>query len=415
MSAASGWPWPDIRWQEPQANLIPCPPVTARGAGGCSSGNQSGGLALPPILAASYSLLLPGALMMPSTFTAVGCTLSGMLKAQSGSPAGTLSSACCALTSRAMSEASAHTRTPVRTDMRRIRFTVPLPFALVCPGKRNDVHDKRQGPPRLPILRSAAGLLRARPARCVRCRCITALSQLRVRCGKSMHAQRHPAGRLIVSSEVGARQLQRCIVIRGIERDGRQRGRAHVEFPRLDRAEHIDAPAVHAHAERAPDRRGSGVGVLAHKTHTDALAAAAGDDQEALDIPELVVLGAGKEPLDQCKCRIVDQLPPGFAEGAAIDAKAHDLAAADEPLRFEWNGGRRLEQGVVDAHLAPVILNALVEHVLHLAYEVAARWRHRRIEPDIVNPELHHWGHMSGGAASQRQHTRRVAHGAERV
>ena len=28
MSAASGWPWPDIRWHEPHANLIPWPPVT---------------------------------------------------------------------------------------------------------------------------------------------------------------------------------------------------------------------------------------------------------------------------------------------------------------------------------------------------------------------------------------------------
>src|SRR5258708_3545053 len=31
MSAASGWPWPDIRWQAPHANLIPWPPVTDRG------------------------------------------------------------------------------------------------------------------------------------------------------------------------------------------------------------------------------------------------------------------------------------------------------------------------------------------------------------------------------------------------
>src|SRR5215831_12297192 len=93
MSAASGCPWPDIRWQAPQANLAPGPPVTALGAGGCSSGNQSGGVALPAIFAASYSLVLPGTLTMPSARIAVGCTLSGMLKVQSGSPAGTASCA----------------------------------------------------------------------------------------------------------------------------------------------------------------------------------------------------------------------------------------------------------------------------------------------------------------------------------
>ena len=40
---------------------------TLRGAAGCSSGNQSGGFALPPIAVASYSLLLPGARTVAGT------------------------------------------------------------------------------------------------------------------------------------------------------------------------------------------------------------------------------------------------------------------------------------------------------------------------------------------------------------
>src|SRR6516165_6995881 len=159
MSADSGWPCPDIRWHEPQANRIPAPPVTARGAAGCSSGNQSGGLALPPILAASYSFALPGALMIPSILTAVGCTLSGMLKAQSGSPAGTLSSAC-ALTSRTMrSGASAPRRIAMRTDlfarrMRRITADLLCDWqqrsAAAYPGEGDSVYRRRR--PRRPSL-----------------------------------------------------------------------------------------------------------------------------------------------------------------------------------------------------------------------------------------------------------------------
>src|SRR5438046_1364211 len=122
-SADSGWPWPDIRWHAPHANLLPGPPATDGGAEGCSSGNQSGGFEFPATLAHSYSLALPGARTMPSGRTALGCTLSGILNAQSGSPAGTVSSAC-ALTSRAMrSGARAHMTTAMRADEfeRRIR------------------------------------------------------------------------------------------------------------------------------------------------------------------------------------------------------------------------------------------------------------------------------------------------------
>src|SRR5215470_6107915 len=114
-SADSGWPWPDIRWHAPQANRRPGPPATDAGAGGCSSGNQSGGLVLPETLAHSYSLALPGARTMPSGRTAEGCSLSGMLKAHSGSPSGRVSGSCALARCATTSEASATTAT--QTDV----------------------------------------------------------------------------------------------------------------------------------------------------------------------------------------------------------------------------------------------------------------------------------------------------------
>src|ERR1700724_4395589 len=117
MSAASGWLWPDIRWHEPHANLTPAPPVTARGAGGCSSGNQSGGFAFPATLAHSYSFALPGALTMPSGRTADGWTLSGMLNVQSGSPGGTERASCAWSPCTMGSDARAHTRAAMQTDV----------------------------------------------------------------------------------------------------------------------------------------------------------------------------------------------------------------------------------------------------------------------------------------------------------
>src|ERR687884_1921112 len=86
MSADSGCPWPDIRWHVPHAFGIG--PFTLFGAGGCSSGNQSGGFALPAIAVASYSLLLPATRTTLGTFGSGGCTLSGMLNAHSGRPFG---------------------------------------------------------------------------------------------------------------------------------------------------------------------------------------------------------------------------------------------------------------------------------------------------------------------------------------
>src|SRR5215468_1504314 len=127
-SADSGWPWPDIRWHAPHANRRPGPPATDGGAGGCSSGNQSGGLVFPETLAHSYSFALPGARTMPSGRTAEGCSLSGMLNAHSGRPAGRVSGSC-ALAFGATSEASAHTRTAMDVLARRIRrFTAGSPL-----------------------------------------------------------------------------------------------------------------------------------------------------------------------------------------------------------------------------------------------------------------------------------------------
>src|ERR1700730_16926424 len=97
ISADSGCPCPDMRWQEPQAGRdTPASPFTIRGAAGCSSGNQSGGFALLAILAASYSLLLPGTRIGPVVSTLGGCALSGMLYAQGGRPLGTDCGACAA-------------------------------------------------------------------------------------------------------------------------------------------------------------------------------------------------------------------------------------------------------------------------------------------------------------------------------
>src|SRR5215467_4417388 len=142
MSAASGWPWPDIRWHAPHANLIPWPPVTDFGAGGCSSGNQSGGLAVPATLAHSYSFALPGALTIPCGRTALGCTLSGMLNAQSGSPAGTVSASCAPSPPAITTGARAHTRTVMRTDVLVRWITAGL---LSHPRRRSAAGYPREG------------------------------------------------------------------------------------------------------------------------------------------------------------------------------------------------------------------------------------------------------------------------------
>src|SRR5258705_10021916 len=86
MSADSGWPCPDIRWHEPHAFGIG--PFTLRGGAGCSSGNQSGGFALPATAVASISFAAPGARTTAGTFGSGGCTLSGILNAHSGRPFG---------------------------------------------------------------------------------------------------------------------------------------------------------------------------------------------------------------------------------------------------------------------------------------------------------------------------------------
>src|SRR5579863_5051590 len=97
-SADSGCPCPDMRWQEPQAIIFtPGSPFTLRGAGPCSSGNQSGGFALLATLAASYSFVLPGTWTGPVGCTLGGCTLSGMLYAHEGRPLG-IDVGTCAVT-----------------------------------------------------------------------------------------------------------------------------------------------------------------------------------------------------------------------------------------------------------------------------------------------------------------------------
>src|SRR5208282_1736957 len=96
--ADSGWPCPDIRWQAPQAIMVTPPsPVTIRGAGPCSLGNQSGGFAVLAVFEASYSLALPGKWIGPVTSTLGGCNLSGMLYAQGGRPLGTDCGTCAAV------------------------------------------------------------------------------------------------------------------------------------------------------------------------------------------------------------------------------------------------------------------------------------------------------------------------------
>jgi hypothetical protein len=91
MSADSGCPCPDIRWQEPHAPSIG--PATTRGGTGCWSGNQSGGFLLSATAAASYSLVLPGTRTIPVIGSMGGCTGSGMLKAHAGRPSGIVTGA----------------------------------------------------------------------------------------------------------------------------------------------------------------------------------------------------------------------------------------------------------------------------------------------------------------------------------
>src|ERR1700722_17175700 len=95
-----------MRWQDPQAIVIPAPPFTERGAGPCSSGNQSGGFALPAMAAASYSFALPLARTIPSGRTEDSWFWSGIFKAQLGRPAGTVR--VCARITGANMHASTH-------------------------------------------------------------------------------------------------------------------------------------------------------------------------------------------------------------------------------------------------------------------------------------------------------------------
>src|ERR1700741_1159759 len=97
MSADSGCPCPDMRWQVPHAIFAsPVSSFTIRGAGPCSSGNQSGGFPLLATWAGSYTLVLFGTVTGPGFSALGGCTLSGMLYAQEGRPLGTDWGTCTA-------------------------------------------------------------------------------------------------------------------------------------------------------------------------------------------------------------------------------------------------------------------------------------------------------------------------------
>src|SRR4249920_33417 len=133
MSADSGWPWPDIRWHDPHAFGIG--PFTLLGAGGCSSGNQSGGFALPAIAVASYSRLLPAARTVAGTFGSGGCTLSGMLYAHSGRPFGIVVGVgfCARTAARATTDITSSVATGTRNAWRMLRI-MRLREAQLQPG-----------------------------------------------------------------------------------------------------------------------------------------------------------------------------------------------------------------------------------------------------------------------------------------
>src|SRR5579859_8043120 len=127
ISADSGCPCPDMRWQEPHAMVTPASPFTIRGAGACSSGNQSGGVAFPAIFAASYSFALPGTRTVPVGSGPGGWTLSGMLNAHEGKPLGTVSGVCAGLTN---AHSEARGRTTIQVFIRYFCVSRLLPVTL---------------------------------------------------------------------------------------------------------------------------------------------------------------------------------------------------------------------------------------------------------------------------------------------
>ena len=58
--ADSGWPSPEARWQDAHPSMSPpAPCATTFGIGACSSGNQSGGLAISSICSCVYAWYFP--------------------------------------------------------------------------------------------------------------------------------------------------------------------------------------------------------------------------------------------------------------------------------------------------------------------------------------------------------------------
>src|SRR5437667_12293964 len=75
-----------MRWQAPQASAPACPFCTMDGAGGCSSGNQSGGFNRSSICAGVYVLVLPATLFGPGSSAGTAPLIAG--NAQDGSRPG---------------------------------------------------------------------------------------------------------------------------------------------------------------------------------------------------------------------------------------------------------------------------------------------------------------------------------------
>ena len=117
MSADSEWPWPDIRWHEPQASVIPGPPCHRWRRGGMFIGKPVRRIRVSGDLGGLVFLRAAGRPHNAFHPTAVGWILSGMLNAQSGSPAGTVSTACAVSCRTMRSGARAHTSTEMRTDV----------------------------------------------------------------------------------------------------------------------------------------------------------------------------------------------------------------------------------------------------------------------------------------------------------
>src|SRR5687768_6556082 len=115
-SADSGWPSPDMRWHPPHASMPGRPLMTGSGAGGCWSGNQSGGAFRLSISFGVYLRVLPG-IVFGSSDSAGSCA-SITWNAHDGSRGTGLGSGVCDLTvaetASAIANTSIHTRACIK-------------------------------------------------------------------------------------------------------------------------------------------------------------------------------------------------------------------------------------------------------------------------------------------------------------